>query len=826
MQIVVEFPPAQPGDMISNESRTLPTTSIPSFLAARGPSITSVSIPHVLNAEAVDFRPAQACVKKTTPLTYNPMTAVFQPRVRSSMLDPEASTFLPQRKLDPEAATFLPQSAATQSRVQEEPKKVARQNVTISFPEAAATHSKYTDIESQIAQEKLDEVSNLIDCQDTETDPQPWVFTTSDSGTLASVEDLDSDTSTEDSIVLTEALTSPGFKLNAEAPSFVFKSRKIFTFGPEASEFVSKKQKPFAFNPQATLFVLEQGKPLYFDARVHEYIPTEQTFVFNPLALEFVCQERKPFVFNPEAHKFVSENNNPFVFNSEACEFVSEEESGSNFNPEACEFVFVEKEPFVFNPAAVEFAFTDHAASSDKSENSAILVTRLSALIPEPSLVEPIQAFSRLAPSARQVEFEAQKLNMDYDDVDQDDRHQDQPSLPPLHHIGFFGHPVYTKSATPPATSLAIIRGTAKFQHITSFNDKNKLRMGCLIHNASAYLDPVIYRGDKTVLERYQGSRFQDQVTGSTTKAYQDFGNWWEDTYYADEDMPELDPFNPDEYQNTEVMFNGLMWNEIAPSSNDIMAEARATDDVIFKEAIKRYNNAKERCRMGRGMSKLSQIVRPEDVVEPAPISAAQLADEEARQKIRDLDGLADWSDDVDGDEEVAAAASASPMTGLSEDKVLEAILALPRLSKKLSDEEEEARPSSSKSSDGGQDTRSPSPTPPTSDDEETGIKETGSESPEQDETTPGSGSDSEGSSESLPCLTWRTLLSLLKFPARATNFCLFPPTMRVQSQTRRPAVFHLLLRRSKTLRWTPPCFFAPSLPLLSLDGLHLPPIS
>ena len=241
--------------------------------------------------------------------------------------------------------------------------------------------------------------------------------------------------------------------------------------------------------------------------------------------------------------------------------------------------------------------------------------------------------------------------------------------------------------------------------------------MGCLIHNASAYLDPVIYRGDKTVLERYQGSRFQDQVTGSTTKAYQDFGNWWEDTYYADEDMPELDPFNPDEYQNTEVMFNGLMWNEIAPSSNDIMAEARATDDVIFKEAIKRYNNAKERCRMGRGMSKLSHIVRPEDVVEPAPISAAQLADEEARQKIRDLDGLADWSDDVDGDEEVAAAASASPMTGLSEDKVLEAILgSAPRVQEAVRSKRKKLDSASSKCfRQWSRTSRSPSPSPLTS---------------------------------------------------------------------------------------------------------------
>ena len=204
---------------------------------------------------------------------------------------------------------------------------------------------------------------------------------------------------------------------------------------------------------------------------------------------------------------------------------------------------------------------------------------------------------------------------MEYGDFDQDYHHQDQPALPPLHHVGFFGHPVYTKSSTPPATSLAIIRGVAKFQHITSFDSKNKLRIGCLIHNASVYVDPVIYRGDKTILERYSGSRLQDQVTGATKKVYQDFGNWWEDTYYVDEDMPELDPFNPDEYKDTEIMFNGVTWNELAPSSDDIVAKARATDDVMFWGAIKRYNNASERCKAGVGMSRLSQIVLPEDVV-------------------------------------------------------------------------------------------------------------------------------------------------------------------------------------------------------------------
>ena len=725
MQIVVKFPPAQPDDVFPNESRILPTTSILSFSAAREPSITSMSIPHIFNAEAVDFRPARACVQKTTALTYNPMAAVFQPRVRSFVLNPEASIFLPQLKLDPEAAIFLPQSPPTQSTGQQGPEKVTRQKVTISFPSDTATISSYNNAECHIVQEKLDTMSNSNDCQDIETDPEPWVPQTSDSGTQASVEDLDSDTSTEDSVVLTESLTSSGFKFNAEAPLFVFKSNKIFTFDPEASEFVSKKQKSFAFNPQAASFVVQQGKPLCFDARAHKFIPTEESFVFNPLALEFVCQKRKTFGFNPEAHKFVSENDKPFVFNPEVWEFVSQKEPSFNFNPEACEFVFEEQEAFVFNPEAVEFAFTDHAAFSDKSENSTSLVTQLSALMPEACQVEPIQASSKLAPLVRQVEFEAQKLNMDYDDVDQDYPHQEQSSLPPLHHVGFFGHRVYTKSATTPATSLAIIRGTAKFQHITSFNDKNKLRMGCLIHNASAYIDPVIYRGDKTILERYSGSRLQDQVTGSTTKAYQDLGHWWEDTYYADEDMPELDPCNADEYQDTEVMFNGIMWNETAPSSNDIVANARATDDVLFKGAIERYNDAKERCRVGVGMSRLSQIVRPEDVVEPKRPSAAQLADEEARQKLRDLDTLLRWSDDVDDEEETMqmsnenhnaeVTAGSSEGQGVQDAQVVERVEAVTVQSDSAS----------SSASDSGDTSRSPSPSPLTSEDGEDVVEDT-----------------------------------------------------------------------------------------------------
>ena len=694
-----------------------------------------MSTTNTFNAEAAAFRPSQIGEQKTTALAYNPSAAVFQPRSQEPSLSPKAPTFLPQQKLAPEAAIFIPQCPPIHSTGHQKQEEVAQQHVVISFPIDTDAVSEVNNPESDVTQKELVEMSNSVVSQDNDADPEPRVSTSPESGTLVSTEDLDSDTTAEDDAELTESLTFEGFKFNADALSFVSKPTKPFVFNPEAvdfntgkskiislnsgaSDFVSKKDKPFTFNPRALDFVSEKDESFVFDSQARPFVQTKsKAFCFDAEAPEFNPVKKTALVFNPLGLEFIYEKTESFVFNPEAYDFVSKNVYAFAFNPEACKFVSKVKELFAFNPEAVVFAITDRAAASEELESSVTPLIQHLTLALEAPQVEPLKTSRKLAPSARQIESETQEAEMDYDEDDQEYHHHEKSVQSPVHHTGFFRQPVYTKSATPPSVSLAIIRGTARFQHITSFDDKNKLRVGCLIHNASAYIDPVIYRGDKTILGRYHGSALQDQVTGATTKAYRDFGDWWEDTYQVDEDMPELDLFDPAEYKETEIMFNGVMWNETAPSADDIVAKARASDDKMFKGALKRYNDAVERCTVGRGMSRLSQVVLPEDVVEPKRPSAAQLADERARQKIRDLDALSDWGDDVDddGDDETNAAVQVS---GLSEDEVLKKIRALPSLPRSWSEyeeedgeeEEEDAQSSSSNNSDGEEITCLPTP--------------------------------------------------------------------------------------------------------------------
>ena len=125
------------------------------------------------------------------------------------------------------------------------------------------------------------------------------------------------------------------------------------------------------------------------------------------------------------------------------------------------------------------------------------------------------------------------------------------------HHFSFLGSAVYTKTATSPATSLAIIIGTPKLK-LTSDANSIFLRREALLLNAAPYVDPVVFSGDPQLLSQLQGSELENAVIGSVHKAYGQ-GAWQKDYHGMDEDVPEFDPLDKDYYDEDDHYFNPSM---------------------------------------------------------------------------------------------------------------------------------------------------------------------------------------------------------------------------------------------------------------------------
>ncbi|KAK4941474.1 hypothetical protein LTR10_018618 [Elasticomyces elasticus] len=123
-----------------------------------------------------------------------------------------------------------------------------------------------------------------------------------------------------------------------------------------------------------------------------------------------------------------------------------------------------------------------------------------------------------------------------------------------LHHIDFFGRAVYTKSATKPATTIAILKSSVKW---LSMGSDFKSRNHFLVTSASRYLDPVVYYGKPEVLTKFHGTSLENECVGRCDKFYSRNGRWRQDYYDPEEDEPYLDSLNPEHYEDGHIIING-----------------------------------------------------------------------------------------------------------------------------------------------------------------------------------------------------------------------------------------------------------------------------
>ncbi|KAI1624449.1 hypothetical protein EDD37DRAFT_411892 [Exophiala viscosa] len=261
-----------------------------------------------------------------------------------------------------------------------------------------------------------------------------------------------------------------------------------------------------------------------------------------------------------------------------------------------------------------------------------------------------------------------------------------------LHHVDFFGRVVYTKSATKPATTIAILKASGKW---LSMGTEYKSRNHFLVTSASRYLDPVVYYGKPEVLDELHGTALENACVGQCDKFYSRYGFWQEDYYDPDEDEPYLDTLYPEDYEKGQLIINGC-------TAGFRTREQVLTAGTEEKVAIDSTRRAALQSRKARGLvksrlaycstSEESAVVRvgsystgktPNAVqsnppmqssserhsaldttstqshtLRPMPSTSTSVSSEDLDRRLNEIGPLstnASWADDIDVEDEVQA---------------------------------------------------------------------------------------------------------------------------------------------------------------------------
>lgn len=137
-----------------------------------------------------------------------------------------------------------------------------------------------------------------------------------------------------------------------------------------------------------------------------------------------------------------------------------------------------------------------------------------------------------------------------------------------IHHFNWFGQPVYQRSLTAPADSLAIILVDPKVPEV-----KEDLRVQTLLRCAFTFLDPVVvsleHAPPHLLLRR--GSQLQHAATGLTSRYYTPHGQWMVDMG-PDRSKVVVDDGNVHTYIKPELAVgNGFVQSNQIPSSAEWM---------------------------------------------------------------------------------------------------------------------------------------------------------------------------------------------------------------------------------------------------------------
>ncbi|KAK5560819.1 hypothetical protein LTR46_001127 [Exophiala xenobiotica] len=186
-----------------------------------------------------------------------------------------------------------------------------------------------------------------------------------------------------------------------------------------------------------------------------------------------------------------------------------------------------------------------------------------------------------------------------------------------VHHINFFGQLVYTKSATSPAATIAVLKSSTKWFGVVN---TSRLRISVLVAFASRLLDPIVYYGKPEVLDQLRGTALEEACIGQCDKFYSNNGWWQEDEYTEEEYIPRIDTLNHAHYNEGEVVINGCTPG--FPSRVDIIT-AGTREQVAIDKACR----AAVQARIARGpvKSKLANCCISYDSADDYPDAVVDL---------------------------------------------------------------------------------------------------------------------------------------------------------------------------------------------------------
>ncbi|KAK5445121.1 hypothetical protein LTS15_010212 [Exophiala xenobiotica] len=160
-----------------------------------------------------------------------------------------------------------------------------------------------------------------------------------------------------------------------------------------------------------------------------------------------------------------------------------------------------------------------------------------------------------------------------------------------VHHVNFFGQLVYTKSATSPAATIAVLKSSTKWFGVVN---TSRLRISVPVASASRLLDPVVYYGRPKVLDQLRGTALEEACIGQCDKFYSNNGWWQKDEYTEEEYIPRIDSLNHAHYNEGDVVINGCTPG--FPSRVDIIT-AGTREQVAIDKACR----AAVQARIARG---------------------------------------------------------------------------------------------------------------------------------------------------------------------------------------------------------------------------------
>ena len=116
-----------------------------------------------------------------------------------------------------------------------------------------------------------------------------------------------------------------------------------------------------------------------------------------------------------------------------------------------------------------------------------------------------------------------------------------------LHHLNFFGQPVYEKSSTPPEVSLCVAVHGLRAEAWPW-----ESRQGVIYRQASNFLDPFFYEGPQEWLSTMSLGELRNRSIGYAQKVYHPHGTWICDRYEEDDIRPlcSTEAGEPTTYEN------------------------------------------------------------------------------------------------------------------------------------------------------------------------------------------------------------------------------------------------------------------------------------